>query len=680
MNREDDTAEFELLLEYLRRSRGFDFTGYKRTSLVRRVNKRLHAVGATTYSGYTDYLEVHPEEFGRLFDTILINVTAYFRDPSAWEAVSSQVVPRILAGKRPGDPIRIWTAGCASGEEAYSLAMSMAEALGIDPFRDRVKIYATDVDEEALTRARHAAYTAREVATVPAELLAKYFEENNGRYTFHKDLRRSVIFGRHDLIQDAPISRIDLLSCRNTLMYLNTETQARILERFHFALHERGFLFLGKAETLLTYNSTFVPVDLKRRIFAKVARGNLRDRLLVMARTGSEEAVNHLVGHVRIRESAFDTSPVAQIVVDFGGTLTLANDRARTVFNIAPTDLARPLQDVQISYRPAELRSCIDRAYAERGAIVLKDVEWSAGIGDPSYFEVHVVPLMDAGGSLLGASITFLDTTAAKRIADEHQRSTRELETAYEELQSTNEELETTNEELQSTVEELETTSEELQSTNEELETVNVELRQRSEELKRVNTFLESILGSLRGGVVVVDADFLILVWNQKAENLWGLRGDEVRGRNLLNLDIGLPVVRLKPALRSCLSGEVSYREISLEATDRRGKAILCRVTSTPLSEGGAISGVIVVMEDGAEAAARDRDDLAARQRAGTAGGHDPADGDGEPRRQPHAPPPSLAAPDGEESVDEESRRDADHDRGRPDDPSGPDGSVARPA
>ena len=264
--------------------------------------------------------------------------------------------------------------------------MVLAEAVGIDAFRDRVKIYATDVDEAALARARQATYTASEVQSVPAELLAKYFEENNDRYIFHKDLRRSVIFGRHDLIQDAPISRIDLLTCRNTLMYLNTETQSRILERFHFALHERGFLFLGKAETLLTYNNSFIPVDLKRRIFAKVPRGNLRERLLVMARTGGEEAVNYLAGHIPIREIAFDTSPVAQVVVNFGGAVTLANERARALFNIAPTDLARPLRDLQVSYRPADLRSCIDRAYNERREVVLKDVEWSTGAGRVQLF------------------------------------------------------------------------------------------------------------------------------------------------------------------------------------------------------------------------------------------------------------------------------------------------------
>ena len=152
MNRQGEDQDFERLLEYLHRSRGFDFTGYKRSSLMRRVDKRMRAVNIAAYNSYTDYLEVHPEEFGLLFDTILINVTAFFRDATAWEAVAAQVIPRILGGKRPPDPIRLWSAGCASGEEAYTLAMLMAEALGVDPFRDRVKIYATDVDEEALAR------------------------------------------------------------------------------------------------------------------------------------------------------------------------------------------------------------------------------------------------------------------------------------------------------------------------------------------------------------------------------------------------------------------------------------------------------------------------------------------------------------------------------------------------
>jgi two-component system CheB/CheR fusion protein len=619
MSRQEATEpEFERLLEYLRRTRGFDFTGYKRTSLIRRVAKRMQMVGVQGYENYVDYLEVHPDEFGHLFDTILINVTAFFRDPASWEAVAEQVIPRMLASKGKDEPLRFWSAGCASGEEAYTLAMLVAEAVGVEAFRDRVKIYATDVDEEALTRARHATYGAKEVEAIPAELLARYFEANGGRFSFLKDLRRSVIFGRHDLIQDAPISRIDLLVCRNTLMYFNTETQARILDRFHFALNERGFLFLGKAETLLTYNNTFVPIDLKRRVFAKVSRGGLRERLMVMARSGNDEAVNHLVGHVRVREAAFDSCPVAQLVVDANGQLTMANDRARIVFGLAHADLGRPLQDLQVSYRPADLRTCIDRAYKDRRPVSLEEVEWSPGAGEPSFFNVHVVPLSDPGGTILGAGVTFLDVTASKRLKADLQSSHKELETAYEELQSTNEELETMNEELQ--------------STNEELETVNEELRQRSDELKQVNTFLEAILGSLRGGVAVIDSDSLVQVWNEKATDLWGLRADEVRGKNLLNLDIGLPVEHLKPLVRACLEGRADHQEVTLTATNRRGRTIRCRVTCTPMNGLDEVDGAILQMDDLGDVTAGDGEPAEA------------ATGDGEPA----GPPQGWRAGDGE--------------------------------
>ena len=593
--------DFEGLLDHLHLTRGFDFTGYKQSSLVRRVTKRMQRVGIEGFGPYLDYLEVHPEEFRSLFDTILINVTGFFRDPEAWEAISGEIIPRLVAAKRPEEPIRAWSAGCASGEEAYSLAIALAEALGQPAFRDRVKIYATDVDHEALAKARSAQYDEKELQGVPPDLLEKYFEPAVGtRRAFQKDLRRCVIFGRHDLIQDAPISRIDLLSCRNTMMYFNTETQARILDRFHYALADRGTLFLGKAETLMTYNEMFVPVDLKRRIFAKVPRANhLRDRLMGTSRAGGEESAWPPAAHPKLREAAFEAAAVAQLVVEFSGLLALANDRARAIFGIAPGDLGRPFQDLQVSYRPADLRSCLDRVYNERKAVTLAEVEWSSRPGEVGYLDIHVVPLTDPGGSLLGAGITFVDATVNRRLQEELQTSHKELEVAYEELQSTVEELETTNEELQSTNEELETTNEELQSTNEEIETVNAELRLRGEERDRVNAFLQSILASLGSGVVVVDRGMLVQVWNAKCEDLWGLRLDEVRGKNLLTLDIGLPLDQVRQSLRACLAGESLVGELDLDATNRRGKAIRCRVRCSPMVEGGGeIGGAVLLMEE----------------------------------------------------------------------------------
>ena len=606
--------EFEALLNFVKRSRGFDFTGYKRASLIRRIQKRMQALNLARYADYSDFLQVHPDEFNRLFDTILINVTGFFRDHVTWDYIASDIIPKILGSKNASEQIRVWSAGCASGEEAYTIAILFAEALGLDRFRERVKIYASDMDDEALAQARTATYNGREVSALPSELLEKYFEHTDQRYTFRKDLRRTVIFGRHDLVQDAPISRIDLLICRNTLMYFNSETQARVLSRFHFALNDSGFLFLGKAEMLFTHANLFTPTDLRRRVFVKVPRVSLRDRLLVMNPPNDEEQSESFTKHVRFRESAFDANPVPQIVVDLNGFLALANERARSLLNLNLRDIHRPLQELEITFRMPELRLRIEEVVSERRPAPPKEIDWGTSSGDLRTLEVQVSPLLDSDGVLLGTNITFADLTRYRRLQEEIEHSNQELETAYEELQSTNEELETTNEELQSTVEELETTNEELQSTNEELETINEELqstneelqtlneelRRRTEELNQLNAFMESILRSLRGGVVVVDRDLRVQVWNSKAEELWGLRSNEVQNKNFLNLDIGLPVEQLRGSIRESLAKEQGDNEIVVDAINRRGKSIKCKVVCTPLlgNTKQEINGVILSMEE----------------------------------------------------------------------------------
>src|SRR3954462_8327152 len=260
------------LLEYLKQTRGFDFTGYKRNSLERRIQKRMEEVGIDNYADYQDRLEVTPDEFTDLFNTILINVTGFFRDKPAWDYIAEEIVPALLERVPEPQPLRIWSAACASGEEAYTIAMIMAEALGDEEFRRRVKIYATDVDEEALAVARHAVYTRDVLGSVPEDLAGKYFVSGPLGQMFRPDLRRSVIFGRNDLVQDAPISRIDLLISRNALMYFTPETQARILGHFNFSLNPTGYLFLGKSEMLLTHGELFTPHNLKARVFTKVNR------------------------------------------------------------------------------------------------------------------------------------------------------------------------------------------------------------------------------------------------------------------------------------------------------------------------------------------------------------------------------------------------------------------------
>ena len=474
-----DEAAFDALLAHLRRTRGFDFSAYKRSSLKRRIEKRMGTVGLADYESYLDHLEVHPDEFGALFTTILINVTSFFRDAAVWEYVAAEALPALIRAKDGASPIRIWSAACASGEEAYTLAMVLVEALGEQAFRDRVKIYATDADESAQAAARQAVYTPRQVEGVPPRHLAKYFTALNGNYMF-------------------------------------------------------------------------------------------------------------------------------SFVVDASGTFVLANDQARRLFGIPASDIGRPLKDLDLSYRPADLRSAIKRAAADRRPIAIKNVEWSVGPGDGREFDVEVTPPFDQAGATLGYEVSFADITRIRGLQAELQHSRHELETAYEELRSTNEALETTNEELQSTVEELETTNEERQSTNEELETINEELqtmneelRTRSGDLNELNAFLKSILTSLRAGIVVVDRSLAVQVWNERAEDLWGLRSEEVRGAHLLNLDIGLPVAELKSAIKDILAEADGSRVTVVQATNRRGRGFACRVTASPLRGGDhSVTGAILIMED----------------------------------------------------------------------------------
>jgi two-component system, chemotaxis family, CheB/CheR fusion protein len=263
-----EDPSFERLLHFLRDSRSFDFTGYKRPSLMRRVRHRMDEIGIESFDDYQDVLQLEPREFTALFNTILINVTSFFRDADARELLRVEIVPQVLEASN-GAAIRVWSAGCSGGQEAYSIAMLLHEAMG-SSFRERVKIYATDIDEDALNYARQASYAERETRGLPESYRHRYFDLINGRYVFRPDLRRSMIFGRNDLTTDAPISRIDILMCRNTLMYLNAETQARVVGRLGFAMRQNGVLFLGKAEMLLNHASVFEPIDLKRWFFRRV--------------------------------------------------------------------------------------------------------------------------------------------------------------------------------------------------------------------------------------------------------------------------------------------------------------------------------------------------------------------------------------------------------------------------
>src|SRR5918997_339094 len=556
-----DGASLEALLEFLKQSRGLDFTGYKRASLERRFRRRMDTMRCASYADYLDYLEVHPEEFQELFDTLLINVTSFFRDAPAWKRMKESVIPELIAGKPPDEPIRVWSAGCASGQEAYSLAMVLADALG------------------------------------PAEYLERFFEPSRHGHVFRADLRRMVIFGRNNLMEDAPISRLDVLACRNTLMYFTADSQERILRHFHFALVEGGVLMLGKSEMMLSHRSSFAAIDLPQRIFRRDGRPRaLRNRVADLGSEATHLELQLSEDERVTRDVALEVGPQPQMLVSRSGVLTFANLAARTLFGIPVEAFGRPFQDLEISYQPAELRSPVEEAIRERRRVSLGEIRFNPAKGDERRMEVTVNPLLPDGDAAFGAAIVFVDVTRFGALETELEASRRDLQLAYEELQSTIDELETTNEELQSANEELQTTNEELQSTNDEL-------GDRTVALNRSNEFLEAILTALGVAVAIVDREHRVMAWNRSAEELWGLRQDEAVGQHFLALDIGLPTEGVAPALRSDLGGAGEDRaEVELEAVNRRGKTITCAATIVAFAgRDGAepeVAGAIVLMRD----------------------------------------------------------------------------------
>jgi two-component system, chemotaxis family, CheB/CheR fusion protein len=607
-----DEPAFENLIRYIQESRGVDFRGYKRTSLRRRISLRMEQLKIDTFPSYHSFLEAHPQEFIDLLNTVLINVTSFFRDPDAWEAMKTSVLPQLVDPSRGRDQLRIWSAGCASGEEPYSLAMLLHEVLGAAEFTRRVKIYATDLDEAALNAARHAAYLPRDVEGVSDPLLHKYFERTNSHYLVSRDLRKSVIFGRHNIVHDAPISRIDLLVCRNLLIYLETETQDLVLPRLHYALVDDGCLFLGKAETQLARSKLYAPIDMKHRLFRKVPQEWRRSATGGVLMNNDPPRDPALSLHTRLLDAVVDNSSSAYLAIDDNDVLMFASAGARRMLEVGESDVGRPFQDLSVSYRPVELRSQIDEVRRQRRPIRIEHQEYHRPPAEPIRLTIDVAPLISRAGTQFAVLMTFTDTTRSFTLQQELEAAQGSLETTIEELQSANEELETTNEELQSTNEELETTNEELQSTNEELETTNEELRSANEELESTNDELrrhsdefgdyrhhiDAIMRGLDAGVVVVGPDLKVRSWNRWSESAWGFREEEVIGHPFTALEIGLPVQRLDPSLRQAVA-EGRASEMILDAVDRRGRPLRCRVRVAPLVyDDRSNQGAVILMED----------------------------------------------------------------------------------
>jgi two-component system CheB/CheR fusion protein len=633
----------EELLAFVRDARGFDFTGYKRSTINRRVHRRMQDLGIGSIVEYQDLLEAEVDEFAALFNAILINLTGFFRDTAAWKYLEEVVLPEIVERRAPAQPIRVWSAGCASGEEPYSLAMALANLLGLAEAARRVKIYATDIDLDALESARAAVYTEKVLQDVPEEYRQIYFQPDaqNGGLAVVPALRRTVVFGRHDLTSDPPISRVDLVVCRNTLMYLNAETKAAVIPRLHYALGNGGYLFLGRAEMVLGIEGgRFRPVNLKHRIFVAVPQAPLApfgDGDGFAASGYPERRPYDLQAPVPPQE-AFDgaarsdheePAPIAELHVDTELVVTAANAAARDLLAIEPEDIGRPLPELPLALEPADLVTPTRQAIVDGSSCGLGVVRYTTVGGEAVDAEVRILPRLDQHHQLVGASINFDDIRAAQRLREAYRQVHEELETAYEELQSTNEELVTSNEELQSSYEELETSNEELQSTNEELETTNEELRSSNDELESTNIDLKTtteavetlnatlvgsnsdlqrysalhrqVMDHFPAAIVVLNSRLLVTEWNTAASNMWGLSESEVLGEPFFGLEFGLPLEALQAPVRACRAEGAQPDSLDLTAVDESGRSFTCWVRILPIGAGRERAAMLVMeaQEDG---------------------------------------------------------------------------------
>ena len=620
----------EQILERIRDSRGFDFRNYKRPTLHRRIERQMAERKCKTAAEYLVLLDRDPAEYDALIASMLIKVTGFFRDSETWTLLSEKVIPQLLSEKRPGEELRVWCAASATGEEAFSIAILLAEAMGPAFQNQEVKIFGTDADEKAIAFARRGVYSREQVKSVPPEMLKTWFVEDPTGWSVRKEIRRTVVFGVNNLVSDAPISRLDLLLCRNVFIYLDVPLQKRVLTRFHHALRRHGLLVLGKSELIPFAGKIFEPVDLQRRIYRKDGRRDTavaQERLVSLLEQEStaraaEEGRPDLNTVDKFHRDIVQSVRVPMIATAPDGTILRWNAAAATLWGHSEGEVTgKRLAALSLPGLPGEL-------LVEKTATVREgksEVERSRAIlhrgGDrpPVELGVEVSTLRDTGGEISGLVYTVHDLTTFAEMERDLRKSTEErdaaleelqslngelqsaneeLETTNEELQSANEELQTTNEELQSTNEELETTNEELQSTNAELDATNRELIHRTEEMNSLAFIQRATIRSLNAAVIVVDANGRITMWNLAAERLLGIPEDEAVGQLLWTLHIPAVGRGLFQKIRKCMTQNAPLRaeQLSYELPNgSQGRAV---VMAIPIVEDGTVLGSVVIFED----------------------------------------------------------------------------------
>jgi len=568
---DDEQALREIFIQ-LRHRTGHDFSNYKRPTMLRRIERRLHLKQLSTLQEYARLTKEDPEESKALMKDLLISVTNFFRDPESIEALARRVIPDILANKREDDFLRVWIAGCATGEEAYTLAITLLEATEKIAHCPQLQIFASDLDAEAIAIAREGYYTAAEVTDVSPERLQRFFVKDFEGYRVRKEVREVILFAAHNIIKDPPFSHLDLISCRNLLIYLNRSGQARVLEAMHFALNSGGYLFLGASESIEGATDFFSTVDKDHHIFQSrpvPTRAIFpipdigftpptipHDKHKTHQELRAMERLEYVDLHQRLLEQFAPPS----LVVNQDYEIVHLSDRVGRYLQVKggePTNnllrLIRP--ELRLELRTALYNSVQNRIAVETPSIevptddgsvakirmsvrsVFRETEATRGFILVLFREDADSPPEPASAAALRSSepIAAQLEQELSRVKGQLRATVEQYEIQQEELRASNEELQAINEELRSSTEELETSKEELQSINEELSTVNQELKIKIEELSQANNDFSNLMNSTDIGTIFLDRGLRVKMFTPRARDAF----------NLISTDINRPLLHI---------------------------------------------------------------------------------------------------------------------------------------
>lgn len=634
------TADTEHILReimvILRTRTSHDFRQYKRATVLRRIERRMQVNGLSELSEYRDFLHGHPEETPLLLQDMLISVTNFFRDREAFDALRSEVLPQIIGSRRSeGDPIRVWSVGCATGEEAYSIAMLLQEATGNAPEAVHYQVFATDIDERAIAHARSGLYPESILADVDAGRVRQFLTRDAGHYRVQKELREHVLFALHNVLRDPPFSRLDMVCCRNMLIYLDREAQLDVLRTFHFALRPGGILFLGDSEAADSVGNLFSVVDKKARIYranVAVRAGEPMPRAPTTVASSLPATITPPLGRRRkfsfgdLHQRVIEQHAPPSVLVSRDSDIVHLSDRAGRFLQYAGGE---PSHNIIAAVRPElrlELRTAIFQALQANRSVEARRVQLER---DGRRFFVNMIarPVHDVEANADFVLILFDEVEDSMAEADaaavrpqrdpmvsqlegELQRTKEQLqatieqsETSTEELKASNEELQAINKELRSATEELETSKEELQSINEELTTVNAELKSKVEETSKINDDLQNLITANDIGTIFVDRNIRIKRYTPRATDVFSIIPSDI-GRSLLDITHRLEYDKLSDDAAEAFD---SLRLIEREVCSSDGRWYLARFLPYRTTEDRIDGAVLTFIDITSRRAAEDR-------------------------------------------------------------------------